>query len=146
MKRSMTRSGYGIPTRRQVLGGLAALGAGGVGPLVGLRAPAYADDGDIPIGMVLPFSGATGAYGPDMKKAAEIVVKTINDAGGLLGGRKLRLFIEDTETNPTVAVAATKKLLEVNKVEAVAGFWGSPEALAAKPITLAILKRLVARR
>jgi branched-chain amino acid transport system substrate-binding protein len=140
MKRSMTRSGYGIPTRRQVLGGLAALGAGGVGPLVGLRAPAYADDGDIPIGMVLPFSGATGAYGPDMKKAAEIVVKTINDAGGLLGGRKLRLFIEDTETNPTVAVAATKKLLEVNKVEAVAGFWGSPEALAAKPITLAASK------
>ena len=56
---------------------------------------------------MLPFSGATGAYGPDMKKAAEIVVKMVNDGGGLLGGRKLRLFIEDTETNPTVAVAAT---------------------------------------
>jgi branched-chain amino acid transport system substrate-binding protein len=120
-----------VPSRRQVLGGIAALGAG---PIVGWRVPARAQGADIPIGMVLPFSGATGAYGPDMKKAADIVLSMINESGGILGVRKLRLYIEDTETNPTVTVAATKKLLEVNKVEAVAGFWGSPEALAAKPI------------
>lgn len=122
-------------TRRRMLG------AAGAGALT-LAAPwvARAQGAEIPIGMVLPFSGATGAYGPDMKKAAEIVVARINDAGGILGGRKLRLFIEDSETNPTVGVAATKKLLEVNKVEAVAGFWGSPIALAAKPIILAANK------
>src|SRR5262249_44068839 len=98
---------------------------------------AAAQGADIPIGMVLPFSGATGAYGPDMKKAAEIVVGLVNDAGGVVGGRKLKLYIEDSESNPTVGVAATKKLLEVNKVEAIGGFWGSPIALAAKPIILA---------
>ncbi len=59
--------------------------------------------------MVLPFSGATGPYGADMKKAADIVVKIINDGGGILGGRKLRLYIEDSETNPTVGVTRNPK-------------------------------------
>jgi len=125
-------------TRRSLLGGAGALVGvfTGAAPLVRARA----QGADIPIGMVLPFSGATGAYGPDMKKAAELMVARINDGGGVLGGRKLRLFIEDSETNPTVGVTATKKLLEVNRVEAVAGFWGSPIALAAKPIILAANK------
>ncbi len=106
-----------------------------------LAAPALynaaAQAAEIPIGMVLPFSGATGAYGADMRKAGQLVVDQVNGAGGILGGRRLRLFIEDSETNPTVGVTATKKLLEVNQVEAVGGFWGSPIALAARPLILA---------
>ncbi|NMN58224.1 MULTISPECIES: ABC transporter substrate-binding protein [unclassified Xanthobacter] len=126
----MTRS---LPlTRRHVVAGLASLPAAAL-----LGRPAAAQAAEIPVGMVLPFSGATGPYGPDMKKAAEMVVRWVNDAGGILGGRPLKLFIEDSETNPTVGVTATKKLLEVNKVELVGGFWGSPIALAAKPIILA---------
>lgn len=124
-------------TRRQALGALGASGAMLAFP--SLQA-ARAQGAEIPIGMVLPFSGATGAYGPDMKKAAELVVSRINEAGGILGGRKLKLYVEDSETNPTAGVAATKKLLEVNKVEAVGGFWGSPIALAARPIILAANK------
>ena len=126
-----------MPNRRDVLAGLSALPFAGV---AGGRAFAQAGGADIPIGMVLPFSGATGPYGPDMKKAADIVVKMINDHGGLLGGRKLALYIEDSETSPTVGVAATRKLLDVNKVELVGGFWGSPIALAAKPLILTASK------
>ncbi len=125
-----------LPDRRQLIAGL------GASSLVGLSgASAFAQDAaEVPIGMVLPFSGATGPYGADMKKAADIVVKIINDGGGILGGRKLRLYIEDSETNPTVGVTATRKLLEVNKVELVGGFWGSPIALASKPLILAANK------
>jgi branched-chain amino acid transport system substrate-binding protein len=94
----------------------------------------------IPLGMVLPFTGATGPYGPDMKKAADLMVKTINDAGGILGGRKLQLYIEDSETSATTSVTATRKLLDVNKVELVGGYWGSPEAMASKPLMLAANK------
>jgi branched-chain amino acid transport system substrate-binding protein len=124
------------PDRRQVIAGL------GASSLIGLSSTAALaqDAAEVPIGMVLPFSGATGPYGADMKKAADIVVKIINDGGGILGGRKLRLYIEDSETNPTVGVTATRKLLEVNKVELVGGFWGSPIALAAKPLILAANK------
>jgi len=122
-------------SRRHVLAGL------GAASLTGLTgASALAQAAEIPIGMVLPFSGATGPYGPDMKKAADLVVKIINDAGGILGGRKLHLYVEDSETNPTVGVTATRKLLDVNKVELVGGFWGSPIALAAKPLILAANK------
>lgn len=118
--------------RRHVIAGLGASALLGIAD----RRALAEDAAEIPIGMVLPFSGATGPYGPDMKKAADIVVKVINDGGGILGGRKLHLFIEDSETNPTVGVTATRKLLDVNKVELVGGFWGSPIALAAKPLIL----------
>jgi branched-chain amino acid transport system substrate-binding protein len=125
-----------LPDRRRVIAGL------GASSLVGLSGvSAFAQDAaEVPVGMVLPFSGATGPYGADMKKAADIVVKIINDGGGILGGRKLRLHVEDSETNPTVGVTATRKLLEVDKVELVGGFWGSPIALAAKPLILAANK------
>jgi branched-chain amino acid transport system substrate-binding protein len=126
---------FHLTSRRAVLSGLGSLPVAAA-----LEMPAIAQASEIPIGMVLPFSGATGPYGPGMKKAADLVVAKINDAGGILGGRKLKLYIENSETNPTVGVVATKKLLEVNKVELVGGFWGSPIALAAKPIILAANK------
>ena len=116
-------------TRRQALAATAL-------PLIGIR-PAAAQFANVPIGLVLPFTGATGSYGPDMKKAAEIATSMVNDAGGILGGRKLRLFIEDEETSATASAVATRKLLEANKVVMVGGFWGSPPALAARPIILA---------
>ncbi|MDA9391840.1 hypothetical protein WN73_14685 [Bradyrhizobium sp. CCBAU 45394] len=122
-------------TRRQVTGLLGLSLAG-----LGIR-PLFAEGAaEIPIGMVLPFTGATGPYGPDMKKAADLIVKTINDAGGVLGGRKFHLYIEDSESSATASVTATHKLLDVNKVELVGGLWGSPEALAAKPLILAANK------
>jgi branched-chain amino acid transport system substrate-binding protein len=130
----MTKSN-GMLDRRQVVGMLGVSLAG-----LSVR-PTFAQGaGDIPIGMVLPFTGATGPYGPDMKKSADLVVKTVNDAGGILGGRRIQLYIEDSETSATTSVTATRKLLDVNKVEMVGGFWGSPEALAAKPLILAANK------
>jgi branched-chain amino acid transport system substrate-binding protein len=130
----MTKS-TGVFNRRHVVGMLGLSLSG-----VGLRPSFGQTVAEVPIGMVLPFSGATGPYGPDMKKAADLVVKTINDAGGILGGRKFNLYIEDSETSATTSVTATRKLLDVNKVELVGGFWGSPEALAAKPLILAANK------
>ena len=46
----------------------------------------------------------------------------------------------DSETSATTSVTATRKLLDVNKVELVGGFWGSPEAIASKPLILAANK------
>ena len=121
-----------MPSRRTLTKGIGAAAVGLAMPMLGR---ANTGGSKIPLGMVLPFSGATGAYGPDMKTAAEMVINNINGAGGVLG-RELELFIEDSETNPTTGVAATKKLIEVNDVRAIAGFWGSPIALAAQPIIL----------
>ncbi|MBP5858567.1 ABC transporter substrate-binding protein [Marivibrio halodurans] len=118
------------PSRRHVLvAGTAALAM----PYI---RPSWAAEGPIKMGMVIPFTGATGAYGPEMEKAAKLAVKSINDAGGLLGGRKLELYIEDSETIPTAGAAATKKLIEVNDVNSVIGYWGSPIAMASKQLLI----------
>ena len=98
--------------------------------------PSWAATGPIKIGMVIPFTGATGAYGPEMEKAAKLVVKAINDGGGLLGGRPVELIIEDSETNPTAGAAATKKLLDLNDVSCIIGYWGSPIAMASKQLLI----------
>lgn len=118
--------------RRTVLSGIAGAGVA----LASAPYIARAESADIPIGVLLPFTGSQGAYGPDMRKAAEITTKMINDAGGILGGRKFKLYFEDDESQPTAGLVATKKLLEINKCQAVIGIWGSPIAVAIKSTML----------
>jgi branched-chain amino acid transport system substrate-binding protein len=120
------------PNRRRILSGIGAAGAA----VLGAPNIARAQDSEIPIGVLLPFTGSQGAYGPDMRKAAEITTKMIGDAGGILGGRKFKLFFEDDESTPTAGLAATKKLLEINKCQAVIGIWGSPIAMAIKNVLI----------
>src|SRR5260370_5793277 len=101
--------------RRTMLGGMAGAGALSVAwPYL-----ARAQQGDINIGVLLPFTGSQRAYGPDMRKAADLTTKIVNDAGGVLGVRKFKLFFEDDQSNPTAGLSATTKLLEINKRVAV---------------------------
>ena len=62
--------------RRTLLGAIAATGA------FTLARPRLvrAQESDIHIGVLLPFTGSQGAYGPDMRKAAELTARIINDA------------------------------------------------------------------
>lgn len=116
--------------RRTVVAGMAAVGAGTLGMPSILRA----QGAEIPIGVLLPFTGSQGAYGPDMRKAAELTAKFLEEAGGVLGGRKFKLHFEDDESTPTAGLAATKKLIEIQKCQAVIGIWGSPIAMAIKNV------------
>ena len=107
--------------------GLAALAA----------SPRYAcaqASGSLRIGSMCPISGGGSSYGSGMQKAIEIAVAEINGAGGA-GGRKLELFSEDSQTKPEAAVLAAKKLIEVNKVQAILGTWSSGVTLAVMPLT-----------
>lgn len=86
------------------------------------------------IGSLCPVTGGGGPYGSGMQKAIEIAVAEVNAAGGA-GGRKLQLFTEDSQTKPEAAVLAAKKLIEVNKVQAILGTWSSGVTLAVMPLT-----------
>ncbi|MCZ2495413.1 ABC transporter substrate-binding protein [Xylophilus sp. Kf1] len=91
----------------------------------------------IRIGVLAPLSGGGGAYGAGMADAAKKAAAFINtQSGGLLGGRKVEVVIEDDESNPTAGVAATRKLLEVSRVSAIVGVWSSAVAMAIKPLTI----------
>jgi branched-chain amino acid transport system substrate-binding protein len=121
-------------TRRKVLKTLAAAA------VTPLAAPflnlAHAQGATIPIGAALPFTGNSGPYGPDMAEAAKRTVKKINDAGGILGGRKLELFIEDTESSASVAANLSQKFINVHKCQSLVGYWGTPEGMSSRPIAI----------
>ncbi|HYG91385.1 MAG TPA: ABC transporter substrate-binding protein [Azospirillum sp.] len=86
------------------------------------------------IGALNPVTGAGSPYGTGMQKAILFAAQEVNAAGGA-GGRKLEVVSEDSQTQPDAAVLAAKKLIEVNKVQAILGTWASGVSLAVLPIT-----------
>jgi branched-chain amino acid transport system substrate-binding protein len=97
---------------------------------------AHAQATPIPIGVALPLTGNAGAYGPDMAEAAKRTAANINDAGGILGGRKLELFIEDSESSASVAANLSQKFINVHKAQSLVGYWGTPEGMSSRPIAI----------
>lgn len=118
-------------TRRQMLerGAAAGLAASALPGLV------FAQDANVfRIGALNPITGAGATYGPGMQKMILAAVEEVNAAGGA-GGRKIEVFAEDSQTAPNAAVLAAKKLIEVNKVQAIVGTWSSGVTLAVMPLT-----------
>ena len=51
-------------------------------------------------------------------QVVQLAVKKINDAGGI-GGRPIELYLEDTASDPKVAVGNVRKLIQQHKVDVV---------------------------
>ncbi len=119
--------------RRRVIKSIGAAAASAIGaPYLNL---AHAQGATIPIGVGLPLTGNAGAYGPDMAEAAKRTAAKINAAGGVLG-RKLELFIEDSESSAAVAANLTQKFINVHEAQACVGYWGTPEGMSSRPIAI----------
>jgi len=119
--------------RRKILKALGAAAATPLGfPYLNL---AHAQGTPIPIGVALPMTGNAGAYGPDMGEAAKRTVAKINDAGGVLG-RRLELFVEDSESSASVAANLSQKFINVHKCQSLVGYWGTPEGMSSRPIAM----------
>lgn len=86
------------------------------------------------LGALNPVTGAGNTYGSGMQKSIIAAAAEVNAAGGA-AGRKLEVFAEDDQTSPEPAVLAAKKLIEVNKVNAILGTWSSSVSLAIQPLT-----------
>jgi branched-chain amino acid transport system substrate-binding protein len=91
-------------------------------PLVGTASAADT----IRIGLLAPLSHQVGE---GQVNAANMAVKRINEAGGV-NGKKVELFIEDTEIKPEKAINGYKKLVMVDKVDAVVGAFSSGVVLS----------------
>jgi branched-chain amino acid transport system substrate-binding protein len=92
------------------------------------------DGGDIVIGMYGSLTGDGASFGQSSKEGTELAVEHVNAAGGVLGGRKFRLLIEDDQSRPEEASTAVTKLITQDKVIAVLGEVASRRSLAAAPI------------
>jgi branched-chain amino acid transport system substrate-binding protein len=91
-----------------------------------------AQETEIAIGSLTPNTGGGGPFGPNITAAHKRVVDAVNAEGGVLG-RQIRLFQENSETNPETAVRAADKLINVNKVLAILGTFSSSVTLGIMP-------------
>jgi branched-chain amino acid transport system substrate-binding protein len=96
---------------------------------------AGATTGDIVVGMYGSLTGDGASFGQSSRDGTEMAVDEINKAGGLLGGRKLRLLIEDDQSKPEDAANAVTKLITQDKVVAVLGEVASRRSLAGAPVS-----------
>jgi ABC-type branched-subunit amino acid transport system substrate-binding protein len=108
--------------------------------LLAAAIPATAEDGvsadKIVFGQATALEGPASALGLGMKMGLEAAFAEINKAGGVKG-RKLELKSVDDGYEPTKSIEAVKKLLEDDKVFAIAGTVGTPTAAATQPIATA---------
>jgi len=93
-----------------------------------------ASAGDIPIGVYGALTGGEAAFGQATVQGVKLAAEEINNAGGLLGGRKIKLVIEDDQGKAEEAASAVTKLITRDDVVAVIGENSSNQSLAAAPI------------
>ncbi|HZH27550.1 MAG TPA: ABC transporter substrate-binding protein [Azospirillaceae bacterium] len=101
------------------------LAAAAAATLVAGAAAPKAQAQDIPVGLLLSATGGLAPFTPAIRAAAVLAVNQVNEAGGVLNGRKLRLVEADDQTNPQAGVAAANRLVQVDNVVALLGPLGS---------------------
>lgn len=98
---------------------------------------AAADPGVTPnkivLGQAAVFSGPAAQLGIQMRNGIKAYLDHVNAAGGV-HGRKIELVTEDDRYEPSVAPAASRKLIEEHKVFALLGYVGTPTGVAHLPV------------
>ncbi len=74
----------------------------------------------IKIAGIFALTGRAAHIGTAQRDAVLLAIDEVNETGGIKG-RKLTMIMEDTESNPTKAVMALKKVLESEDVVAIIG-------------------------
>jgi ABC-type branched-subunit amino acid transport system substrate-binding protein len=121
-KGNRDRNAAPLMNRRQLLQSATWAGgaiATGIGSWI-IRPKWASAAGPIKVGIATDLTGAAGYAGNSNANVAKMVVKDINNAGGILG-RPIELFIEDTASNESVAVGNVRKLIQRDKVDVVLG-------------------------
>jgi len=88
------------------------------------------DVGDLRVGVLVPLTGDLAPFGGPGARAAELARARINAAAQESGvNLNLTLVTEDTKTDPQGAQEAATKLVESDRVAAIAGPWASSETI-----------------
>jgi len=86
----------------------------------------------VKIGVVGPFSGGAADYGKQMEAGMKAWMKIHGDT---VNGRKIELLVRDTGgPNPEAAKRLSQELVTRDKVDFLAGFGFTPEAMASAPV------------
>ena len=100
-----------------------------------LASVCFAAQDEIKIGVTMPLSGPLAFAGQREVNGMKLAVKKINEGGGILGGKKIKLVIYDDKGNPEEAVSTIKKLINRDKIVACVSGAISTPALAQKEVS-----------
>jgi branched-chain amino acid transport system substrate-binding protein len=89
--------------------------------------------GNIRIGVAAPYTGNLASYGDNIKSGVNLMLKEINDAGGI-NGQKVELVWGDDLCQPKDAGTVGAKFAADKSIVAVIGHLCSSATLAAMPI------------
>jgi len=109
--------------RRRLMGAGALSAAGWIAGSSGgwMLAPKWANAaGSIKMGIATDITGAIAPSGNANWQVAQFAVEGINKAGGV-AGKPIELFLEDTASDPKVAVGNVRKLIQERKDDVVLG-------------------------
>jgi branched-chain amino acid transport system substrate-binding protein len=87
---------------------------------------------EIVLGFIAPLSGDVAGYGQDELNAIELALQKINSDGGI-NGKTVRIIAEDGKCSGPDALAAAKKLIDVDNVDIILGGACSGETLGIAP-------------
>lgn len=82
------------------------------------------------VGTILSATGGLAAFVPPMRAGIVLAINQVNEAGGVLGGRRIQLVDADDQTNPQAGVTAATRLVQAENVSAIIGPMGSGITIA----------------
>jgi branched-chain amino acid transport system substrate-binding protein len=92
--------------------------------------PVWPQKGPIKVGFLTQMTGGGAAVGKDMSNGFMMSLEEISNQ---IAGRKVEVIIEDTQGDPAQALTRLRKLVESDKVHAVAGIFLANEGYALAP-------------
>ena len=92
--------------------------------------PVWAQKGPIKVGFLTQMTGGGAAVGKDMSNGFMMSLEEISNQ---IAGRKVEVILEDTQGDPAQALTRLRKLVESDKVHAVAGIFLANEGYALAP-------------
>ena len=95
-----------------------------------VAAPAIAQDTGATIGFIGGFTGPIESLTPPIFAGAELVVKQVNEQGGILGG-ELKIVSADGACDATAAAAAADKVINTDNVVGIVGALCTGETIGA---------------
>jgi len=99
-------------------------------------APIWAADETVKIGLEVPLSPpGDPAAGQLIRRGAELAVEYVNTVmGGVIGGRKIEILVQDGKGQAEAGVAGYRKLATEDKVIGVTGYFHSSENIAVNEV------------
>jgi branched-chain amino acid transport system substrate-binding protein len=108
---------------------------------IALAASAASAEETIKVGVIAPFSGPFGDYGRQMDVGIKAYLKLNGDT---VAGKKIQVLLKDTTGPvPEVAKRLAQELLVRDKVDFLAGFGLTPEALAVASVASQAKKPMI---